>query len=157
MTRLSLALLVLLAACGEMPKMKMPSLNAEDYDAIYRMDIRQGNFVTQEMVAQLKPGQTREQVRFVLGTPLLTDPFHANRWDYVYRYDNGKGDVQQRRLTVYFEDDKLSRVGGDVLPVDPNAAPVAAVPPGEVDIAPALGSEAAKTAPTTAPAHAENK
>ena len=150
MTRLSLALLVLLAACGEMPKMKMPSLNAEDYDAIYRMDIRQGNFVTQEMVAQLKPGQTREQVRFVLGTPLLTDPFHANRWDYVYRYDNGKGDVQQRRLTVFFEDDKLSRVGGDVLPVDPNAAPVAAATQNEATAPPAAGSDASNLAPPVA-------
>lgn len=113
-----------------MPKLRTPSLALGDYFSIYHLDIRQGNFVTQEMASQLKPGQTREQVRFVLGTPLLTDPFHGNRWDYVYRYDSGKGDVQQRRLTVYFEDNKLARVDGDVVPADMNAAlkPEAAKP-----------------------------
>lgn len=105
-----------------MPKLHAPSLAVGDYFSVYRADIRQGNFVSQEMVEQLKPGQTREQVRFVLGTPLLTDPFHANRWDYVYRYDPGRGDIQQRRLTVYFEGNKLARVDGDVVPADMNAA-----------------------------------
>lgn len=81
----------------------------------YRIDVRQGNFVTQEMVAKLKPGMTREQVRFVLGTPLVSDIFHANRWDYVYRFQPGRGEPQQRRLSVFFEDDKLVRVGGDVV------------------------------------------
>jgi outer membrane protein assembly factor BamE len=56
----------------------------------YKIDIQQGNVLTQEMVAQLKPGQTREQVRFILGTPLLADIFHQQRWDYVYRYHNGQ-------------------------------------------------------------------
>lgn len=121
MRRLFLLPLVLLTACGEMPKLHAPSLAIGDYFSIYHLDIRQGNFVTQEMASQLKPGQTREQVRFVLGSPLLTDPFHGNRWDYVYRYDSGKGDVQQRRLTVYFEDNKLARVDGDVVPADINA------------------------------------
>lgn len=82
----------------------------------YRIDVRQGNFVTQEMVAKLKPGMSRDQVRFALGTPLVTDIFHANRWDYVYRFQPGRGEVQLRRLSVFFEDDKLVRVGGDVVP-----------------------------------------
>jgi outer membrane protein assembly factor BamE len=82
----------------------------------YRIDVRQGNLVTQEMAAQLKPGMTRDQVRFVLGTPLLADPFHAERWDYVYRFKPGYGDAQQRRLTVFFQDGKLARVEGDVVP-----------------------------------------
>jgi outer membrane protein assembly factor BamE len=83
----------------------------------YRIDVRQGNLVTQEMVAQLKPGQTREQVRFILGTPLVADVFHADRWDYVYRFQPGRDDreFQQRRLIVYFEDGKLARLGGDVV------------------------------------------
>lgn len=81
----------------------------------YRIDVRQGNFVSQEMVAQLKPGQTREQVRFILGSPLIEDPFHAQRWDYVYRFAKGNGDVSERKLTIFFEDNKLSRMTGDVV------------------------------------------
>lgn len=88
-----------------------------DFLKPYRIDVRQGNYVTQEMVAQLKPGMSRDQVRFVLGTPLLTDVFHADRWDYVYRFKPGKGtDFQERRLTVFFADERLSRVEGDVRP-----------------------------------------
>ena len=80
----------------------------------YRIDVRQGNYVSQEMVAQLKPGMTREQVRFVLGTPLVTDVFHADRWDYIYRFQPGKGEVQERRLSVIFENGQLARLDGDV-------------------------------------------
>lgn len=81
----------------------------------YRIDVRQGNYVTQDMVARLKPGMSRDQVRFALGTPLVADMFHANRWDYVYRFEPGRGEVQLRRLVVFFEDNKLVRVGGDVV------------------------------------------
>ena len=92
----------LLAACS--------SFNA------YKIDIQQGNVLTQEMVSQLKPGQTREQVRFILGTPMLTDIFHQERWDYVYSYRNGRtGEVETRRFSVYFgKDNRLMKVGGDV-------------------------------------------
>lgn len=95
----------------------------------YRIDVRQGNLVTQEMVAQLKRGMTRDQVRFILGTPLVTDIFHADRWDYVYRFQPGRGEAQQRVLTVYFKDDVLDRVSGDVVARQPGAAEAAAVPP----------------------------
>jgi outer membrane protein assembly factor BamE len=81
----------------------------------YRIDVRQGNYVTQDMVAKLKPGMSRDQVRFALGTPLVADMFHADRWDYVYRFQPGRGEAQQRRLVVFFEDGKLARVGGDVV------------------------------------------
>jgi outer membrane protein assembly factor BamE len=80
----------------------------------YRIDVRQGNFVTQEMVSRLKPGQTRDQVRFILGSPLVTDVFHADRWDYVYRFQPGRGEPSERRLTVFFENNLLARVAGDV-------------------------------------------
>lgn len=80
----------------------------------YRIDVRQGNMVTQEMVAKLKPGMTMDQVRFVLGTPLITDIFHADRWDYVYRFQPGRGEVEERKLTAFFADGKLVRVAGDV-------------------------------------------
>ena len=82
----------------------------------YKIDIQQGNVLTQEMVAQLKPGQTREQVRFLLGTPMVADIFHQQRWDYVYRYQNGQtGAVESRRFAVFFDaEGRLERVGGDV-------------------------------------------
>jgi outer membrane protein assembly factor BamE len=81
----------------------------------YRPDIRQGNFVTQEMVSQLKPGMSRDQVRFVLGAPLLVDVFHPDRWDYLYRLVAGRdGAVTQRRLAVFFKDNLLTRVESDI-------------------------------------------
>jgi outer membrane protein assembly factor BamE len=83
----------------------------------YRMEIQQGNFVSQEDVSKLKPGMSKEQVRFVLGTPLLTDIFHADRWDYVYRREKANSNVvEQRRIAVFFKDGKLARVEGDVTP-----------------------------------------
>ncbi len=109
-SRLAVALLPLLAAgCSYVPK--IPGVTP------YRMDVQQGNFVTQEMVSQLKPGMSRDQVRFVLGTPLLTDIFHADRWDYVYwREDGATGKREERKLVVHFKEDRLLRVDGDVVP-----------------------------------------
>ena len=80
----------------------------------YKIDIQQGNYVTQDMVAKLKPGMTRAQVRFILGTPLVVDPFRSDRWDYVYLFKKGGGEVEQRRIAVIFENDKLKYVTGDV-------------------------------------------
>lgn len=81
----------------------------------YKVEIQQGNAVSQEMLARLKPGMTPSQVRFVLGTPLLVDPFRANRWDYVYRLAKGGKLVEERRVTVVFEDDRLKTIEGDVV------------------------------------------
>jgi len=81
----------------------------------YHIDVRQGNYVTQEMLSQLNPGMTREQVRFVMGSPLLIDVFHADRWDYVYRFSNGVTDPELRKITLIFAKDKLARVEGDVV------------------------------------------
>ena len=82
----------------------------------HKIDIQQGNYVDQEMVAKLKPDMTRSQVRFILGTPLVADVFHPNRWDYVYL--TGKaGDVRrQRKITVVFDGDRLKFIDGDVVP-----------------------------------------
>ena len=82
----------------------------------YRMEIQQGNFVSQEMVAQLKPGMTKEQVRFILGTPMVTDIFHPERWDYVYWRESRAGKREQRKLTVLFDNGQLARLDGDVVP-----------------------------------------
>lgn len=96
----------------------------------YKMDIQQGNYVTQDMVAKLKPGMTRAQVRFALGTPLVVDPFHTDRWDYVYVLRKKGKIVEQRRLIVLFQDEKLLRLEGDVTPAAqagrPEAVPSAA-------------------------------
>lgn len=105
-----LALLALLAGCKSVEIPKVPGVTP------YRMVIQQGNFISPEMVAQLKPGMTREQVRFVLGTPLVTDVFHADRWDYVFYRELPNGKREQRNLSVVFEDGKLARVIGDLLP-----------------------------------------
>src|SRR5215831_18735408 len=97
-----LLVLPLIAACGPFSP--------------YRMEIQQGNYVTQEMVAQLKPGLTRDQVRFLMGTPLVNDIFHDERWDYIFvRQRANSPDVEQRRIAVFFEDGKLTRVDGDIV------------------------------------------
>ena len=98
---------ILVAGCKGLPT--LPTLTA------YRMDIQQGNFVTQEMVAKLKPGMTQSQVRFILGTPLVVDAFHKDRWDYVYRYEKGGKLQEHRRIVVVFKDEKLARIEGDVV------------------------------------------
>ncbi|HYC41661.1 MAG TPA: outer membrane protein assembly factor BamE [Noviherbaspirillum sp.] len=90
----------------------------------YRIDIQQGNFVSREMVAQLKEGMqrsegvTREQARFVLGTPLLTDMFHADRWDYVFRLKKSTGEVIASRVTLFFKGNRLVNIDGDTLPTE---------------------------------------
>lgn len=82
----------------------------------YKMEIQQGNYVSQDMVSKLKPGMSKEQVRFVLGTPLITDIFHSDRWDYVYWREDQAGNREQRKLAVFFADGKLARLDGDVVP-----------------------------------------
>lgn len=80
----------------------------------HKIDIQQGNYVTQEMVSKLKPGMSRSQVRFALGTPLVVDPFHNDRWDYVYVLHKRGRLVEKRRIVVLFAQDKLVRIEGDV-------------------------------------------
>lgn len=83
---------------------------------IYRPTIVQGNIVEQEQVNQLKPGMSRRQVRFVLGSPTLQDIFHDDRWDYPYTAGVGSTPEQFKYLSVYFEDDRLTRITGDLHP-----------------------------------------
>lgn len=82
----------------------------------YRIDIQQGNVVTQDMVSKLKPGMTRQQVRFILGTPPVVDPFRQDRWDYVYYYNQHGKLTEHRRLVLLFDGDVLKRIEGDVVP-----------------------------------------
>ena len=82
----------------------------------YRIEIQQGNYVSAEMMAQLRPGMTKEQVRFILGTPMVTDIFHSERWDYVYWRETPNGMRETRKITVLFEQGQLARIDGDVAP-----------------------------------------
>jgi len=96
----------------------------------YRVDVQQGNFVSEEMLAQLKEGMTQEQVQFALGTPLLHDIFHADRWDYVFRMQKRNGEVTTSRVTVFFENKRLVRYEGGNLPNEQDyLARIAGTPP----------------------------
>lgn len=86
------------------------------FPGVYRINIEQGNIVTQEMVDQLKPGMSKRQVRFIMGTPLVEDTFNQDRWDYPYSIRNGGELITGSHVTVFFEGDSLVNITGDVLP-----------------------------------------
>jgi outer membrane protein assembly factor BamE len=92
------------------------------FPGVYKIDVEQGNIVTPEMVGQLKPGMSRRQVRFILGTPLLEDPFDQSRWDYLYVKRNGQTVLSESRLMVVFDGDNLMKYETDLededLPVE---------------------------------------
>lgn len=117
----------LLAACS------LPSTVADNLHP-YRIDVRQGNYVDQSMLSQLRKGMTRDQVRFVLGTPLLADVFHADRWDYLYRFRPGSGEVEQRRVSVFFLEGKLEYVDGDVVAGSPGQGGAVEPPSRVIDL-----------------------
>ena len=109
MRKLTPVIFVVLAACSSDP---ITSYMPEPY----KVTIQQGNAITQEMVSKLRPGMSKSQVRFILGTPPITDMFHVNRWDYVYILKQGREIKEERKLTLFFENDLLARVAGDVAP-----------------------------------------
>ena len=108
MYKFIIPLALLLASCSYVPTITP-----------YKMDVQQGNVVTQEMVSKLKPGMTKSQTKFILGTPLVTDAFHADRWDYVYLLNKDGKLQEQRKLTVIFDKDVLKRLEGDVVAATP--------------------------------------
>ena len=99
--KLTLLILLLITGCSSMPSV------------LYKIDVQQGNIITQEMVDKLKPGMSKSQVRFILGAALIDDVFHKDRWDYVYRLVQHGNLVEEYKLTAFFEDDKLARTAGD--------------------------------------------
>lgn len=116
----------------------------------YRMEIQQGNFVSQEMVSQLKLGMSKDQVRFVMGTPLIADSFHGERWDYVFRRQKANSrELEQRKLAVFFEGGKLKRIDGDVTPAP--GVDAAAVRTPEARPAPAAAATADRPAAAPVP------
>ena len=117
----ALLLALTLSACAN--RANDPALQSGDalfggFITPYRMDIVQGNVVTQEQVARAKPGMTRAQVRDTLGSPMLTDLFHADRWDYIFTIRRQGTAPQRRDVIVYFKDDKLDRIEAGDLPTE---------------------------------------
>ena len=107
---------LILAGCSTPQWVKSARENPPNWLTPYRVDIGQGNYVSESMAGQLKEGMTREQVRAVLGTPLLVDPFRNDRWDYVFDIQRGDGRKERRRFSVFFKDNLLASWGGDPLP-----------------------------------------
>ncbi len=81
---------------------------------LYKIDVQQGNVIEQDMINKLKPGMNKNQVKFIMGTPVLIDPFHNERWEYIFSFQEGGGVRKQRHITLHFEDDKLTHVSGDI-------------------------------------------
>jgi outer membrane protein assembly factor BamE len=106
------AALALLAGCGALDAGSRVTTALTPY----RIEIVQGNFVSKEQVEALQKGMNRDQVRQILGTPLVTSVFHGERWDYVFTLKRQGVDPQQRRLTVFFQGDSMDRVEGDTMP-----------------------------------------
>jgi len=75
--------------------------------SVYKIDVQQGNTLEAEKVAQLKTGMNKQQVQFLLGTPMLKDPFHPARWDYIYTFTPGSKEMRKHHLTLYFDNDAL--------------------------------------------------
>ena len=111
---------LLLASCSGVSR--LPSFTP------HKMEINQGNLVSPEMRGKLKLGMSRTQVRALLGTPLIADAFHANRWDYAYRLEQNSKRVDQQRMTLYFDGEKLARIDDSHMPPLP-AGPVPVIPP----------------------------
>lgn len=115
--RIGLALVAAVAAggCGSFDSMSRRMVGSI---APYKMEVVQGNFVSREQVAALRPGISRMQVRDILGTPLVTSVFHADRWDYVFTIKREGVQSQVRRLAVFFKGDVLDRFEGDEMPTE---------------------------------------
>lgn len=84
------------------------------FPGVYKLTIQQGNIVTKDMLEQLEPGMTKRQVNYVLGTPLIVDSFHQDRWDYFYSVRNSEGKTVSRKLTVYFDGDQMTHYEGNI-------------------------------------------
>ena len=106
----------LLAGCASphLPFYRLPSV--ADLPFIHKIDVQQGNVITQEMVGQLRKGMEKKKVQYVMGTPIILDTFNNSRWDYIYTFQHRGSEVERRRITLVFADDKLERVDGNVTP-----------------------------------------
>ena len=108
-----LTLAIALAGCADF---SMPSFSLPSFPGIHKFDVQQGNVITQDMVDKLKPGMTKSQVRFIMGTPLIADTFNQNRWDYYYSLVPSTGEEVRERVAIFFENDQLAGFRGDFIP-----------------------------------------
>jgi len=81
-----------------------------EFPGVHKMDIQQGNIITDDMVELLRPGMTRSQVQYVMGTPLIVDTFNDNHWDYVYQLQQGEGGSKEQKLRIIFVNDRVSEI-----------------------------------------------
>ncbi len=102
-----LSVSLILAGCSIVPSI------------LYQIDVQQGNVITQEMVEKLKPGMTKSQVRFVMGTPLVVDIFRDNRWDYIYVRQEGGELIDKQGIAIFFEEDRLTYIENNSVPISP--------------------------------------
>ena len=91
------------------------------YHLIHKIDVQQGNVITQDEVNLLEPGMNRRQVQYIMGSPMIADVFHQDRWDYVYLLQPGYGEKSEDRVTLFFENDELSRISGTLYPDEAGA------------------------------------
>ena len=81
---------------------------------LHKIDIQQGNVINQEMLNKLAPGMNKKQVKYIMGTPVIIDPFHNERWEYIYSFQEGGKVRKQRHITLHFENGKLAHISGDI-------------------------------------------
>ncbi len=137
-----------LTGCSSLPGVQW--LSKFSFLSPYKIDIRQGNSLDPKQVAQLQLGMTRAQVQFIMGSPLISDVFHANRWDYIYSLQHDGKTVETHRVELYFEQDKLTRINKDSgLDLPPVAAASTTSPGVPAPAAPVLAAPV--TVPVTAP------
>jgi outer membrane protein assembly factor BamE len=87
-----------------------------NYIPAYKIDVQQGNILTEEDINQLRVGMDKEKILYILGSPAITDPFHANRWDYAYYLKPGYGKPEKKHIALYFENDLLASTSGTITP-----------------------------------------
>ena len=136
------------------------AVNPVNWITPYKVDVIQGNFVSKEQIELLQPGMSRDQVKAVLGTPLMASLFHADRWDYVFTLKRQGVEPQSFKYTVFFKNDLLERFAGDAMPSESefisrlsNTRKLGAVPPLEATEAQlkAADKPSAASAPDAAP------
>ena len=114
----------------DIPDFPVPSL-------VHKVNVQQGNIVDQAQVNKLRPGMDKNQVNFIMGTPSIVDTFHNDRWEYIYTmYEGNKDKFKQKRISLFFEDQKLARIQGDVIPQPVNQEAELAKQNVEVEVPP---------------------
>ncbi len=111
---------ILFLSIFSMPLMSC-SLVLDHLPYVYKIDVNQGNMIDQSMIDQLRPNMTKRQILYIMGTPMLVDYFHQNRWDYIYSSKKSGTDLEQKTISIFFENDQVKIIQGDF---KPSAIPV---------------------------------